>query len=108
MRGHVPRRAALRAVLALAAVTLALEGGCSLIVNRADTQCTVDGDCAKFAGTACVQGGCVPQAVVPVDAGRDVDTTDHAIPITPCSTTQECLPEHQGIHWICRHQDGQC
>src|SRR5258706_14764802 len=108
MRGHVPRRAALRAVLALAAVTLALGVGCSLIVNRADAQCSLDGDCAKFANTICVQGGCVSKPPPPIDAGAEIDTADPALPFPPCSTTQECLPEHQGINWICRRQDGQC
>src|SRR5262245_43110009 len=108
MRGHVPRRAALRALCALAGTAFTLfmaAGGCSLIVNRAESQCSADGDCAKFPGTMCIEGGCVAKGAPPIDAAPEVDVS-RPPPITSCTTTQDCLPEHQGINWVCRKTDG--
>jgi branched-chain amino acid transport system substrate-binding protein len=107
----VPRRAAVRAWFAFAALTLALAGGCSLLVNRADSQCATQADCdAKFPGkgTVCDQGGCVTKSGVPPTPDANVPDTRPPPPATSCTTTQECLPDHQGINWMCRKSDNTC
>ena len=51
---------------------LALAGGCSLLVNHAESQCSTQADCdTKFPGrgTVCDQGGCVAKLVTPVPDG---------------------------------------
>jgi ABC-type branched-subunit amino acid transport system substrate-binding protein len=87
---------------------LAIAGyGCSLVVNRADSQCSTSADCKKFgAGLACVSGGCVGDRDAGLDTGPVVDA-NHP-PVTLCTSTQDCLPEHQGANWICRKKDSQC
>jgi branched-chain amino acid transport system substrate-binding protein len=85
--------------LAAAFVPLAA-AACSAIISHADSQCATDGDCAKFPGTACVRGGCLP---APADAGTMVPDGSDA-----CTTTNDCLRRHPAEDWVCRHADGVC
>jgi ABC-type branched-subunit amino acid transport system substrate-binding protein len=76
---------------------------CALIVNHADAQCSTDGDCAKYPGTVCVEGGCTARA-----ASTDAAVKPDVPPLpTTCTSTQDCFALH-GENWICRPSDHQC
>jgi ABC-type branched-subunit amino acid transport system substrate-binding protein len=87
------RRASRAAAAALLGLT-ALAYGCSFVVGQDADQCQIDADCAKFLGTRCVAGGCVPR-----DAGIDVAVD----PSRPCTSSQDCSAIH-GANWVCRSQ----
>jgi hypothetical protein len=82
------------------AVGALVASACSALIDRADSQCSSDGDCARFGAFACLQGGCVP-ATSATEAGADAAAG-------PCTTTAECLAAHDGANWICRHADQTC
>lgn len=97
-----------RALVALVAGAV-VAAGCSLIVDQAASQCVTDGDCARFAGTACQQGACVAREAGPGDDGAaPADVVIEIPPVTACTSTQDCLPDHQGANWICRKSDATC
>jgi ABC-type branched-subunit amino acid transport system substrate-binding protein len=109
LRGRVPfqsmqRRGALGVASALGLAALALgwqlASACSALVDRADSQCARDEDCAKFGAFTCVRGGCT--AAPELEAGTDAAT------FGPCTTTAECLTAHGGAGWVCRHLDNTC
>jgi len=84
---RVPRPSG--AILA-AAVTCAC--GCSLIVDKNANQCSTDSDCAKYAGTICVDRACVvPSTGLPPQ----------------CSVHQDCV-DLDGPGYFCRPSDRQC
>ncbi len=66
---------------------------CSLVIDKDATQCTTDGDCARFAGTVCVDRACVDPA------GQS--------PAFECTTHQDCVRQ-QGDYHICRQPDRKC
>jgi ABC-type branched-subunit amino acid transport system substrate-binding protein len=101
-------RHAAHAWAALTGGVLAVGAGCSLIVDQSPSQCATNDDCARFAGTACLQGGCVAQTVGPADGGPADTFAEPGPPATNCTSTQDCLPEHQGANWICRKSDATC
>jgi ABC-type branched-subunit amino acid transport system substrate-binding protein len=91
----------LAGTVALASVVVAVHAsGCSALVDRADAQCTIDADCARFGAYVCDRGGCVPGAA-PAEAGAE------AAPPVSCDTTAACVAAH-GASWICRHADATC
>jgi ABC-type branched-subunit amino acid transport system substrate-binding protein len=74
-------------------------GGCSVIVNRDDTQCHTDLDCAKFAATMCDHGGCVPRSQL--DASPDTGANES------CTCTSECNAKHDQF-WVCSRVEKKC
>jgi ABC-type branched-subunit amino acid transport system substrate-binding protein len=78
---------------------------CSALIDRADSQCENDGDCAKFGATVCVSGGCVP-GTPPPEAGL-LDLAVSPVSSDTCTSTQDCLAEHGGVNYVCR-RDSTC
>ncbi len=78
---------------------------CSALIDHDDAQCENDGDCAKFGATVCVSGGCVP-GTPPPEAGL-LDLAAPPVSDNTCTSTQDCLAEHGGANYICRH-DSTC
>src|SRR4051812_46472282 len=99
MRRALADRVSRRVCRALAAgAMLVAFGGCSPLIHDDPAQCQGDGDCARFAGTTCVAGGCVPRVKVatpPPDA-------------TACTTTQDCIALQGEPYSICRKRDHAC
>lgn len=89
---------------ALAALSIALLA-CSAIVYHADSQCSVNTDCARFPGTVCLQGGCVAGPTPPEGGVLDLDAPTFP---SACTTNQDCLSEHAGENWICQRRDATC
>ncbi len=79
--------------------------GCSALLDSDSSQCSTDGDCAKFnvgATYQCVQNGCVKKTdVVVPDSGPDAPVTKE------CTTNQDCIAT-LGDFTICRKQDFKC
>jgi ABC-type branched-subunit amino acid transport system substrate-binding protein len=88
---------------AIAVVTLVV-AACSVLVDHDDAQCTSDPDCVKFPGTICQNGGCVTAPTPPEGGILDLDAS---LPVT-CTSTQDCLAEHNNAPWVCRKADGTC
>lgn len=60
------RRLGFFGVVALLLGDLAASAGCSLILDRGDTQCKTDADCTRFGGhPLCQSGVCVPSGLGP-------------------------------------------
>jgi ABC-type branched-subunit amino acid transport system substrate-binding protein len=87
------------------AAAASLVVACSALIDHSDSQCENDGDCLKFGSNVCDNGGCVPGSPPP-EAGL-LDLAAPPITINTCTSTQDCLAEHSGEDWICRH-DGTC
>lgn len=95
MKSKLGRGLLVGAVLATSSALLA----CSLIVERGDTQCANDGECAKFgAGARCTSS---KVCVTTSDAGSDG-------PQAPCTTNKECIDREGGAPAICRKDTKLC
>jgi ABC-type branched-subunit amino acid transport system substrate-binding protein len=90
--------------MATAASFFAL-AACSVLIDHTDSQCANDDDCAKFGATVCVNGGCIA-GTPPPEAGL-LDLVAPPVSSSTCTTTQDCLSEHNGVNYICR-RDNTC